>query len=219
MKPESKNKNIFHTCHLLDKQETNSKSNMSTENIIPGSCLCGQIRYQAVGDPFARIICHCGNCRKVTGASFMANSFYMKPVSNYQFFQLYGMCWEKYSKWAFSPERRCWRHSMMPRLILEMFCTDPFALNADRLFLPSGVLMGLRDLVWLCLPGQWTLLVDRSGFLWERCSVRIGLHGCLILRRRTRCIRCLRSSGILGPSLESRFKLVRSWGYVCVVEY
>lgn len=51
-----------------------------SSNTITGSCLCQKIRYEVSGAPKSTILCHCDNCRKSTGASFMANSFYHKPV-------------------------------------------------------------------------------------------------------------------------------------------
>ena len=47
-----------------------------------GSCLCGQVRYQVSGDFGSRTICHCKNCRKASGSSFLANSFFEKRVSS-----------------------------------------------------------------------------------------------------------------------------------------
>jgi hypothetical protein len=50
-------------------------------SVITGSCLCGEIRYEVSGVPVTTLLCHCDNCRKCTGSSFMANSFYLKEVS------------------------------------------------------------------------------------------------------------------------------------------
>ncbi|KAF3401671.1 hypothetical protein F1880_010026 [Penicillium rolfsii] len=51
---------------------------MSNQPAISGSCLCQQVRYEVTGDPQVRLLCHCDNCRKVTGSSFMANAVYQK---------------------------------------------------------------------------------------------------------------------------------------------
>ncbi|MBI2925620.1 MAG: GFA family protein [Verrucomicrobia bacterium] len=40
--------------------------------IIAGGCLCGAIRYQATGAPFNLTHCHCEDCRKASGAPFVA---------------------------------------------------------------------------------------------------------------------------------------------------
>lgn len=54
---------------------------MSDQPTISGSCLCQQIRYELTGDPQVKLLCHCENCRKVTGFSFMANAVYQEDVS------------------------------------------------------------------------------------------------------------------------------------------
>jgi hypothetical protein len=35
---------------------------------VTGGCLCGAVRYEAIGDPFSVIHCHCSSCRRHTGA-------------------------------------------------------------------------------------------------------------------------------------------------------
>jgi hypothetical protein len=37
-----------------------------------GGCLCGVVRYRVVGKPSFQTICHCGNCRRATGAQSVA---------------------------------------------------------------------------------------------------------------------------------------------------
>lgn len=37
-----------------------------------GGCLCGAVRYEVEGQPFKSGLCHCTDCRKVTGSSFLA---------------------------------------------------------------------------------------------------------------------------------------------------
>jgi hypothetical protein len=36
-----------------------------------GGCLCGAVRYRARADPIRVVSCHCGVCRRVSGAAFM----------------------------------------------------------------------------------------------------------------------------------------------------
>jgi hypothetical protein len=40
-----------------------------------GSCLCGEIRFEIVGDFERFFLCHCGRCRKDTGSAHAANLF------------------------------------------------------------------------------------------------------------------------------------------------
>lgn len=55
---------------------------MSTTNVIKGSCLCQRVQYEVTGPPKMTLVCHCDNCRKVTGSTFMANALYQKDVSS-----------------------------------------------------------------------------------------------------------------------------------------
>jgi hypothetical protein len=36
-----------------------------------GGCLCGKVRYRAGTDPIRVVNCHCGMCRRSSGAAFM----------------------------------------------------------------------------------------------------------------------------------------------------
>ncbi|KAJ5665686.1 uncharacterized protein N7477_008134 [Penicillium maclennaniae] len=51
---------------------------MSTINIITGSCLCQEVRYEVTGPATVTLLCHCNNCRKMTGSTYMANAIYRK---------------------------------------------------------------------------------------------------------------------------------------------
>ncbi|MBK7582601.1 MAG: GFA family protein [Myxococcales bacterium] len=42
---------------------------------LSGSCLCGQVRYTAVGQPTRFYHCHCSRCRKATGTGHASNLF------------------------------------------------------------------------------------------------------------------------------------------------
>jgi hypothetical protein len=35
---------------------------------VEGGCLCGEVRYRAVGRPTNSMLCHCQTCRRVAGA-------------------------------------------------------------------------------------------------------------------------------------------------------
>lgn len=39
---------------------------------ITGGCLCGAVRYEAIGKPLAVAYCHCASCRRHTGAPVVA---------------------------------------------------------------------------------------------------------------------------------------------------
>ena len=40
-----------------------------------GSCLCGEVRFEVIGDFERFFLCHCGRCRKDTGSAHAANLF------------------------------------------------------------------------------------------------------------------------------------------------
>ncbi|MFI8397602.1 GFA family protein [Pseudomonas sp. NPDC078863] len=41
-----------------------------------GGCLCGDVRFQASGEPYRVGVCHCLDCRKVHGALFHASAIF-----------------------------------------------------------------------------------------------------------------------------------------------
>ncbi|UKZ70784.1 uncharacterized protein TrAtP1_011753 [Trichoderma atroviride] len=38
-----------------------------------GGCLCGQVRYTYDAEPVAKVLCHCNDCRKISGSSYSVN--------------------------------------------------------------------------------------------------------------------------------------------------
>ena len=57
---------------------------MSTKN-LEGGCLCRSVRYHTSATPFAAEYCHCGMCKKVSGA----------PVASWMDFHTDQLTWEK----------------------------------------------------------------------------------------------------------------------------
>ena len=45
---------------------------MSDGAIFEGGCLCGAVRYRATAEPLRGVICHCGMCRRHSGAPALA---------------------------------------------------------------------------------------------------------------------------------------------------
>lgn len=43
---------------------------------VTGSCLCGDVRITAAGDPYRVGLCHCLDCRKHTGSLFHASAIF-----------------------------------------------------------------------------------------------------------------------------------------------
>jgi hypothetical protein len=49
-------------------------------NVFSGSCLCGQVIFEATGIPKRVGLCHCLTCRKFTGAPFAAFAIYERDA-------------------------------------------------------------------------------------------------------------------------------------------
>jgi hypothetical protein len=45
---------------------------MTSETTRTGGCLCGSVRYTVKGEPYKSGLCHCIDCRQVTGSAFLA---------------------------------------------------------------------------------------------------------------------------------------------------
>ena len=45
-------------------------------NTFTGGCLCGDVRFQATGEPYRVGLCHCLDCRKFHGALFHASAIF-----------------------------------------------------------------------------------------------------------------------------------------------
>ncbi|KAJ7880058.1 DUF636 domain-containing protein [Mycena olivaceomarginata] len=41
-----------------------------------GSCLCRQIRFTVLGEPYSCAVCHCINCKKSGGCAFSTSAFF-----------------------------------------------------------------------------------------------------------------------------------------------
>lgn len=54
------------------------------ETTRSGGCLCGAVRYTVRGEPFKTGLCHCADCRKVTGSSFLAFGQWRAPFFHFQ---------------------------------------------------------------------------------------------------------------------------------------
>lgn len=57
------------------RRQSRRRNHMSMINKHFGSCLCGEVRFEIVGDFEQFFLCHCGRCRKDTGSAHAANLF------------------------------------------------------------------------------------------------------------------------------------------------
>ncbi|KAI0548213.1 Mss4-like protein [Xylaria curta] len=44
-----------------------------------GGCFCGKVRYSVEGEPVGKLLCHCYDCRKITGSTFSTNLLFTGP--------------------------------------------------------------------------------------------------------------------------------------------
>jgi hypothetical protein len=51
-----------------------------TQTTLRGSCLCGAVQYEIIGDPQRFYHCHCSRCRKASGTGHASNLL-MRPGS------------------------------------------------------------------------------------------------------------------------------------------
>ena len=47
---------------------------MSKKNILNGSCSCGNVKYKIINEPLFTQACHCKDCKKSTGSSFVIHT-------------------------------------------------------------------------------------------------------------------------------------------------
>ncbi|UKZ67034.1 uncharacterized protein TrAtP1_008197 [Trichoderma atroviride] len=47
-----------------------------------GGCLCGSIRYKYSAEPTAKVLCHCSDCRKISGSNYSVN--FLIPEAAFQ---------------------------------------------------------------------------------------------------------------------------------------
>ena len=67
---------FFKQHRSLDERKT-----MADPQIQSGGCLCAGVRYSIHDPKIYNVICHCANCRRLTGSSFLTASIYPKEVS------------------------------------------------------------------------------------------------------------------------------------------
>jgi len=54
-------------------------------NNVSGSCLCGEVRFEASAEPAMQLLCHCTDCQTVSGAA--AYAAYVVPLDTLKVLQ------------------------------------------------------------------------------------------------------------------------------------
>ncbi|QYS98054.1 CENP-V/GFA domain-containing protein [Trichoderma simmonsii] len=47
-----------------------------------GGCICGKIRYTYNAEPITKVLCHCDDCRKISGSNYSVN--FLVPEAAFQ---------------------------------------------------------------------------------------------------------------------------------------
>src|SRR5204862_777393 len=58
-------------CSVAFRVESRQESVMSNTKRYTGGCLCGALRYEAVGEPAGTGHCYCTDCQKASGSGFI----------------------------------------------------------------------------------------------------------------------------------------------------
>lgn len=121
---------------------------MAEHDVFTGGCACGQLTFQARGEPKRVGLCHCMTCRKTTGSIF--NAFAVFPADKVT-------ATGESRGWEASPGGEC---RFCPRCGSQVFYSDGGdeieimlgAFDQPNLFTPTYEAWTKRREAWLCTP-------------------------------------------------------------------
>ena len=121
---------------------------MNETRILTGGCACGQLTFQAHGEPKRVGLCHCLTCRKISGAPF--NAFAIFPVDRVT---ITG----EVRTWSATPEsERCFCPACGSQVLDRDACDEVEiklgAFDEPNLFTPTYEAWTRRRENWLCTP-------------------------------------------------------------------
>ena len=53
-------------------------------DVVTGGCLCGAVRYKAIGEPKGKLACHCSDCQRQNGTAFSITAVYEDDAVSYE---------------------------------------------------------------------------------------------------------------------------------------
>ena len=123
----SKSGHVVYPCKTARQGGARSQQKMHKH---AGTCLCGEISFEVIGEPTGFFLCHCSRCRKVTGSAHAANIFVQDGQLNW-----------------LSGEQHVKLFQLADTRFAKSFCDVcgsalPFRATSGRILIPAGVLDG-----------------------------------------------------------------------------
>ena len=123
-----------------------------TSDKYEGGCLCGAIRYRSAAPPMRCVICHCGDCRKHSGAPCLSFVHFPKHSFTWVLREPQRYRSSQYAERGFCPE--CGSTLSMHEVILE----DRVQVTLGSLDSPEQVMP--QDHVWTESQISWFEVED-----------------------------------------------------------
>lgn len=129
-------------------------ANTNTEKNYTGSCMCGAVQYQIIGEIGTIIQCHCQRCRKANGTAFATNA----PIKAAEFKYLQGEALVK--KYQSSPTtQRCFCGECgTPLIAIKSDTPDLYRLRIGSLDTPLE--HGPTQHIFVAYKAEWDNICD-----------------------------------------------------------
>ncbi len=117
-----------------------------------GGCLCGAVRYRATAEPIRAVHCHCGMCRRESGAAFLTHVHF--PIAAFAWTQGEPTRYQSSAEAGRGFCRRCGSTLTMHETVLD----DRVQVTLGSLDRPEGVRP--QDHVWTESQLPWLKIDD-----------------------------------------------------------